>query len=77
MALKNLATLWPVKKTGGKLVLAGDSKDGTHTFMVFKRTSKDGRYTMYDLCEKIDDEQAAADSAGDAVAGESEEDLPF
>jgi len=77
MALVNLATLWPVKKTDSKLKLAGDSKDGAHTYMLFKRVSKDGRYTMYDLCEKVDDVVAPEVDKALEQLQESEEDMPF
>lgn len=77
MALVNLATLWPTKKKEGKLVLAGDSKDGSHTYMLFKRKSKDGKYTMYDLCEKVEDAASVEGEDQPQEAGESENDLPF
>jgi len=77
MALVNLATLWPVKKKEGKLKLAGDSKDGTHTYMLFQRKSKDGKYTMYDLCEKVDDAAVPPTEGESEEAAEAESDLPF
>lgn len=77
MALKNLATLWPVKDKASKLKLAGDSKDGNQTYMLFKRKSKDGKYTMYDLCQKVDDAPSEEGEAQPQEAEHDEDDLPF
>jgi len=77
MALVNLATLWKPKKKTGALVLVGDSKDKQHTYMVFEKHSKDGVWTMYDLCERFDEDSSHKSETDTDESGESEEGMPF